>query len=207
MREEWHPVDELIGGDLSFMLTHHLLYTSLDCSPDLLAHQEVRAEMEVPQPDPEQTERLLFLSSQTDDKFSTTINEFYASVRQQCQTTRALHVFANGSLSPSQTNQLFATSQKATADLQDCMRALYQCFEEQKDAKAKALSSLVALHGFFRDSNALLLKESGELIAQDNELQNMQRTTYSECEDLKKQVASLEVERTNLLGRATTAEK
>ena len=76
-----------------------------------------------------------------------------------------------------------------------------------KDAKAKALSSLVALHGFFRDSNALLLKESGELIAQDNELQNMQRTTYSECEDLKKQVASLEVERTNLLGRATTAEK
>jgi hypothetical protein len=163
--------------------------------------------MEGPQPDPEQTERLLFFSSQADDKFSTTINEFYASVRQQCQTTKALHVFSNGSLSPSQTNRLFATSQKATADLQDCMHALYQCFEEQKDAKAKALSSMVTLHSFFRDSNALLLKESSELIAQDNELQNMHRTTHSECEGLKKQVASLEAERTNLLDRATTAEQ
>lgn len=142
--------------------------------------------MEVRQADPEQTERLLFLSSQTDDRFSTTLNEFYASVRQQCQTAGTLHAFASGSLSPSQTNQLFTTSQKATADLQDHTRALYQCFEEQKDAKAEALSALATLHGFFRDSNALLLKESSELIAHDNELQKMQRATHLECEGLKK---------------------
>jgi hypothetical protein len=78
------------------------------------------------------------MSSEADNKFSTTINEFHASVRQQCKNTRALHVFAYESLSPLQLNQLSATSQEATADLQDCTRDLYQCFEEQKDAKAKA---------------------------------------------------------------------
>jgi hypothetical protein len=51
-----------------------------------------------------------------------------------------------------------------------------------------------------------LLKDSRELITQDNELQDLQRTACSECEDLKKQVASLEAESTNFLERATTAE-
>lgn len=167
--------------------------------------------MEVPQPDPEQTERLLFLSDQADDKFSTTINDFYASVRQQCQTTVALHVHATADsfrfMAPSETNQLVVASQEANTNLEDRMRALCQCFEEQKDAKAKASSALATQHDFFRNSNAILLKESRELIAHDNELQEMHRTTHSECEDLKKRVANLESERTNLLGRATTAEK
>ena len=96
MREEWRPIDELVGASLSFLHTHHLLYTNPDYSPDLLAHQEVQAEMEASLPDPEQTKRLLSLSSQADDKFSTTINDFYASVRQQCRTTVDLHDFANG---------------------------------------------------------------------------------------------------------------
>jgi len=93
--------------DLSFLLRHRLFYSYPDYSPDLLAYQEVGAEMEVPRPDPEQTERLLFLSSQADDKFSNTINDFYASVRQQCVTTAALHAFANGSTNPSQAKQSF----------------------------------------------------------------------------------------------------
>jgi hypothetical protein len=105
--------------------------------------------MEGLQADPEQTERLLFLSSQADGKFSIMIDEFYASVRQQCQNTAALHVFANGSLSDSQSNRLAVASQEATKILQDCMRALYSSFEEQKDAKAKALSALASEHGFF----------------------------------------------------------
>ena len=163
--------------------------------------------MEGPRADPEQTERLLFLSSQADDKFSVTINEFYASVRQQCQITAALHGFANGNLSLSQSNRLVVASQEATTNLQDRMRALYQSFESQKDAKARALSALASEHGFFKMNNALLLEESHELIAHDNELQKMHSTTHSECEDLKKQVASLESERTSLLKRATTAEK
>lgn len=87
------------------------------------------------------------------------------------------------------------------------MRALFKCFQEQKDAKAKALSALATQHGFFRDSNVLLLRESRELLAQDNELQKIHRTTHSECEDLKKHVASLKSEQTNLLDRATIAEK
>ena len=207
LREESRPVDGLLGGHFSFLLTHHLLYTYSDCSPDLLAYQEVRAEMEGPQADHEQTERLLFLSSQADDKFSVTINEFYASVRQQCQNTAALPVFANGSLSHSQSNRLAVASQEATKNLQDRMRALYSSFEEQKDAKAKALSALASEHGFFKLNNALLLSESHELIAQDNELQKLHRTTHSECEGLKKQVAGLDLERANLLDRATTAEK
>jgi chromosome segregation ATPase len=193
--------------DLSFLLTYRLLYTYSECPPGLLAHQEVRAEMAVPQPDPEQTERLLFLSSEADDRFSTTINDFYASVRQQCQTTLELHAFANGSLSPLQTNQLVVASQEANTNLGDSMRALYQCFGEQKDAKARALSALASEHGFFKLNNALLLKESHELIAQDNELQKMHLTTHSECENLKKQVANLDSERTDLLNRATTAER
>lgn len=111
--------------------------------------------MEGPQPDPEQTERLLFFSSQADDKFSTTINEFYASVRQQCQTTKALHVFSNGRLSPSQTNRLFATSQKASQQpyidsLKDTERELQRSLQaSQKETEAEnerctAQQSLVA---------------------------------------------------------------
>ena len=163
-------------------------------------------EMESPQADPEQTERLLFLSSQLDDKFSITINESYSSVRQQCQTTAALHIFANGSLSPSQSNRLVVASQEAITNVQDCMRALYQSFKEQKDEKARALSTRALEHGFFKLNNALLLNESHKLIVQDNELQRMHRTTHSKCENLKNQVASLESERKNLVERAITAE-
>lgn len=84
--------------------------------------------MEGPQADPEQTERLLFSSSQADDNFNTTINKFYVSVRQQCQTTAALHVYANGSLGPSQSSRLVVASQEANANLEARMRALFQCF-------------------------------------------------------------------------------
>lgn len=95
-----------------------------------------------PDHDPERTERLLFLSSQADDNFSTTINDFYVSVRRQCQTTAALHFFASGGLSPLQTNQLVVASQEASKKLEDHMRILYRCFEEQKDAKSNAVSAL-----------------------------------------------------------------
>jgi len=167
--------------------------------------------MAVPQPDPEQTERLLFLSSQADDKFNTTISDFYVSVCQQCQTTVALHAFSNagsfGCLNPSQTNQLVVASKEANTNLEDRLRALYQCFEEQKDVKARALSALATEHGFFVRNNALLLKECQEMIAQDNELQRTHSATQRQCEDLQKQVAVLDSERTNLLDRATEAEK
>ena len=165
--------------------------------------------MAVPHPghDPEQTERLLFLSSQADDNFSTTINDFYVSVRRQCQTTAALHFFASGNLSPLQTNQLVVASQEANTSLENRMRALYQCFEEQKTAKSNAVSALAMQHGFFRDSNALLLKECKEIIAQDTELQQIYSTTQRQCENLGDQVATLESERADILNRATTAEE
>jgi chromosome segregation ATPase len=167
--------------------------------------------MAEPQPDPEQTERLLFLSSQADDKLSTTINELPLSVRRQFQTTEALHALANaessGRLSPSQTQQLLVASQEASGDLEQRMRALYKCFEEQRDGKAKALSALATDNCFFVRNNAILLRECQEVIAQDTDLQQFYDTAQLQCEALRKQVTNLETERTSLQDHAATADK
>jgi hypothetical protein len=167
--------------------------------------------MAEPQPDPELTERLLFLSSEADGKLSTTLNELSHSVRQQCQTTAALYALANaeslGRLNHSRTQQLVIASREASEDLENHMRAFHKIFEEQQDEKAKALSALATDNSFFVRSNAILLKGCQEVIAQDTDLQQFYETSQLQCDELKKQVANLVSDRTRLQGDAATAEK